>query len=102
MTEENMIDRHKRARASMIAAAGLLAGLASAGPALAQVRMPDGPIACRDFARNGYGDWTVVRPTTIITHGMAMRLAPGQTFMPSEMVNGVEVTAILDRNCGNM
>jgi hypothetical protein len=97
-----MIDRHKWARASVVAAVGLMAGLAWTGPALAQVNMPDGPIACRDFARNGYGDWTVVRPTTISSRGVTMRLAPGQTFMPSEMVNGVEVTAVLDRNCGNM
>jgi hypothetical protein len=100
--EENMIDRHKRARFPVIAAAGMLAGLAWAGPALAQVNRPDGPIACRDFARNGYGDWTVVRPTTISPRGARMHFVAGQTFMPSEMVNGVEVTAVLDRNCGNM
>lgn len=97
-----MINRQKWTCASIIAAAGLLAGFAWTPPALAQVNTPDGPIACRDFARNGHGDWTVLRPTTIRPEGVMMNLAPGQTFMPSQMVNGIEVTAVLDRNCGNM
>jgi hypothetical protein len=33
---------------------------------------------------------------------MTMHFAPGETFMPSELVNGIEVAAVLDRNCGNM
>jgi hypothetical protein len=97
-----MINRGKSTRTAIIAAAGLFAGLAWSHPSLAQIRMPDGPIACQNFARNGYGDWTVVRPTTISPEGVTIKLWPGQTFMPSEVVDGVEVTAVLDRNCGNM
>jgi hypothetical protein len=104
--EANVSIRQGWTRTAIIAAAGLFAGLLSVYPALAQVDAPDGPIACRDFARNGYGDWRVLRPTTIspkgMMGGMPMRLAPGETFMPSELVHGVEITAVLDRNCGNM
>lgn len=96
-----MIDRWKCLRNASVAAAGLLAGVLWAHPSSAQVNFPDGRVACHDFARNGVGDWTVTRPTTISQPGMAINLAPGQTFMPSELVNGVEVTALLDRNCGN-
>jgi hypothetical protein len=96
-----MIDRRKGMRTAIVAAAGLIAGLFSTYPALAQIDMPDGPIACRDFARNGYGDWKVIRPTTISPEGVTMRLAPGQIFMPSQMVDGIEISAVLDRTCGN-
>ncbi|HZU90348.1 MAG TPA: hypothetical protein VE993_13930 [Stellaceae bacterium] len=88
-------------RTAIVAAAGLLAGLFATHTALAEINMPDGPIACQDFARNGYGDWKVMRPTTISPEGVTMHLTPGQTFMPSQMVDGVEVSAVLDRNCGN-
>ncbi|HJU20730.1 MAG TPA: hypothetical protein VJ770_30140 [Stellaceae bacterium] len=97
-----MTTRQKWTRSVIVAAAGVFAGLAWAHSGMAQARTPDGPIVCRDFARNGYGDWMVMRPTTISPDGMTMRLAPGQTFAPSQMVGGVEVSAALDRNCGNM
>ena len=96
-----MIDRQKWTRTSLIAAAGLFAGLAWAHPGMAQVSAPDGPVACQNFARNGYGDWRVVHPTTLSSEGVTLNLAPGQTFAPSQMVGGIEPTAILDRNCGN-
>lgn len=96
-----MINRSNWLRTASVAAAALVAGIFSAHAGMAQVSMPDGPVACHDFARNNVGDWVVTRPTTISQHGMRLNLAPGQAFMPSELVNGVEVTALLDRNCGN-
>lgn len=96
-----MFDRQKWMRTSIIAAAGVFAGLAWTHPSLAQIGPPGGAIACHDFARNGYGDWTVVRPTMLSTRGVTLNLAPGQTFAPSQMVGGVEPSEILDRNCGN-
>jgi hypothetical protein len=62
---------------------------------------PDGPIACSDFQRGGHGSWTVLAPTTIRPQGVALSLSPGQTFAPNQIYDGFEVTAILDRNCGN-
>jgi hypothetical protein len=32
---------------------------------------------------------------------MALSLAAGETLAPNQMMNGIEVTAVLDRNCGN-
>jgi hypothetical protein len=63
--------------------------------------LPDGPVACSDFQRSGYGSWTVLAPTAIYPRGIAVHLAPGQTFAPNQMFAGLEITAILDRNCGN-
>lgn len=96
-----MFDRQKWMRTSIIAAAAAFAGLAWANPGLAQIRSPNGPVACRDFARNGYGDWKVLRPTMLSSGGVTLRLVPGQTFAPSQFVGGIEPTAVLDSYCGN-
>ncbi len=96
-----MIDRQKGTRTAIVAAAGLFAGLAGSHPGMAQAGPPEGGVVCHDFARNGYGDWTVVRPTTFSARGVTLNLAPGRTFMPSQMVRGIEPTEVLDRNCGN-
>ena len=64
-------------------------------------RLPDGPVACDAFQRVGNGSWTVLRPETLYPRGVPLSLAAGQTFAPNQMYEGFEVTAILDRNCGN-
>jgi len=84
------------------AAAVVAAGVLASQSALAQgVSIPDGPVACDAVARLPLGSWTVLRPVTISPGGRTIGLAPGQTFAPNQMYNGVEVTAVLDRNCGN-
>jgi hypothetical protein len=62
---------------------------------------PDGRVACDAFQRSGYGSWTVLRPATIYPAGVPLSLVPGQTFSPNRSFGGFEVTAVLDRNCGN-
>jgi hypothetical protein len=92
----------RKVRASIIAAALLLT---CAAPHLAMAQsvnsLPDGPVACDAFQRGGYGSWTVLRPTTIFPSGVPLSLGAGQTFAPNQMFHGFEVTAILDRSCGN-
>ena len=84
------------------AAAGLILGFASAYPAIADVYAGgDGPIACQDFQRRPNGSWTVLRATTISPSGIMMNLTPGETFVKNQSVRGIEVTTVLDRNCGN-
>jgi hypothetical protein len=63
--------------------------------------LPDGPVACDAFQRSGQGAWTVLRQATIYPNGVPIMLAPGQTFAPNQAFDGFEMTAILDRNCGN-
>jgi len=80
----------------------LLVGSGSLPPAMAQGvnGSPDG-VACDAFQRSGYGSWTVLRPATIYPAGVPLSLVPGQTFSPNQSFGGFEVTAVLDRNCGN-
>ena len=63
--------------------------------------IPDGPIVCGDFQRGADGVWTVLQPTTIQSQGVAMNVTPGQTFAKNQWVGGIEITTVLDRNCGN-
>src|ERR1700739_1769998 len=98
-----MTYRDKRIGPSLAAAAAaLFLGCISAHPGMAQgVSRSDGPIACGDFQRGPNGSWTVLRPTTIIPQGVQLNLAPGHSFAKNQFVGGIEVTTVLDRNCGN-
>jgi hypothetical protein len=84
-------------------AVALVVGLASTQPSMAQQRanLGDGPISCSDFRRGPNGSWTVLHPTTIRPEGVVMKLAAGQTFAKNQHVDGIEVTTVLDRRCGN-
>ena len=94
----------KKIRASLaVAAAMLFIGGVWADPGIAQnARNGDGPVACGDFHRGPNGSWTVLHPTTIEPQGVQLNLAPGQTFAKNQFAGGIEVTTVLDRNCGNM
>ena len=84
-----------------LAAAALLA---AAAPAFAQISMtdPDAIPACQAFARGG-GAWTATAPSTLaFNNGMMLAVSPGQIFAPNHTVGGVEVSAVLDRHCGNL
>lgn len=98
-----MKSRHTKIGLSLAAAAAaLFLGCIWPQASIAQnVNLPDGPIACADFHRGTNGSWIVVHPTTIRPQGVEMKLVPGQTFAENQFVDGVEVTTVLDRNCGN-
>ena len=62
---------------------------------------PRWPAACDAFERDPNGSWTVLRPATIGPNGVQPELAPGETFAKNQFLHGIEVTNVLDRNCGN-
>jgi hypothetical protein len=72
-------------------------------PAMAQPvnSLPDGPVNCGAVTRLPMGSWSIMRPVTIAPNGTTIGLSPGQTFAPNQIYDGVEVTAVLDRDCGN-
>jgi hypothetical protein len=93
---------NKMSLCAAVAVAALLVASGGTRSAGAQVVSgSDGPIACGDFQRGPNGVWTVLRPTTIRPEGVQMTLAPRQTFAKNQFVDGIEVTTVLDRNCGN-
>jgi hypothetical protein len=96
--------KHGTFGTSIAATALVVFGLAAVAPAITQPvnSLPDGPVACAAVQRADNGSWTVLRPTTLHPNGVPLSLAPGQTFAPNQTLDGFEVTAILDRNCGNM
>lgn len=97
-----MTDRKDKALVSMGAAAMLLLGCAwPLAATAASVNSADGAISCNDFRRDANGAWTVLRPTTIAPQGVVISLSPGQTFAKNQWLGGIEVTTVLDRNCGN-
>ena len=85
---------------SAAVAASLFLGVC-AQPVLAQSSFPDGPITCDAFQRGPNGSWTVLRPATISPNGTELNLAPGETFAKNQFLRGIEVSTVLDRNCGN-
>ena len=94
--------QHRTPGLLALAAAALLLG---GNAASAQVSMtdPDAPVACGAFARAGHGAWTATAPTVLnFDTGMSLAVRPGQTFQPNQTAGGVEVSAVLDRHCGNL
>jgi hypothetical protein len=98
-----MIHRDKILGALGGGAAVALLGLLAPPPVAAQAvnSLPDGQVDCGAAARLPMGSWTVIRPLTIQPNGTTVGLSPGQIFAPNQIYDGVEVTAVLDRDCGN-
>jgi hypothetical protein len=90
---------------SGIAAAALLLSAVATAPAYAApgVTEPDAAVACQAFQRSGNGGWTATAPTVLnFTNGTSLAISPGATFAAGNTIGGIEVTAVLDRHCGNL
>ena len=98
-----MTHRDKNMGRTLVAAyAAIFFSCVTAQPGIAQsVSRSDGPIACGEFQRGPNGSWTVLRQTTMSPQGVQLNLAAGQTFAKNQFVSVIEVTTVLDRNCGN-
>src|SRR5437899_1633800 len=97
-----MTSRDKKIRLAIAAAGALFFGSAWPQSGEAQTAgISDGPIACGAFQRGANGSWTVLHPTTITPQGVQLTLTLGQSFAKNQFVGGIEVTTVLDRNCGN-
>jgi hypothetical protein len=77
----------------LAAAAALL--IFAAGPSLAQ------SVPCSAFARNTAGGWRVTGPTVLDLNGMLLAPMVGTTFAAGTTTHGIEMSAMLDRACGN-
>lgn len=86
--------RNRLCRLSVVAATVVLL---SADPSLAQ----NVPVPCSAFARHTYGGWSVLAPVMLYIDGRLRAPTVGTTFPPGVTINGIKMSDVLDRECGN-
>jgi hypothetical protein len=83
------------------AAGGAVLLLAADATQPAAARSGDPSLPCPAFSRNTYGGWTVPAPVMLDVGGMLYSPTVGTTFAAGSMRNGIAMTDVLDRECGN-
>ena len=93
------VSRHGSGRLALGAAAVLLlaAGVSHSGIAKAA----DGPIPCSAFGRGAAGSWRVLAPVTLNLDGRLYSPMVGTTFAAGSTQRGIEMSDVLDQQCGN-
>jgi hypothetical protein len=71
--------------------------LLSAGPGLAQ----SAAIPCSAFARSAGGSWRVLDPVMLNLNGRLYAPTVGTVLGAGSMQNGIEMSDVLDQQCGN-
>jgi hypothetical protein len=90
--------RKSRNRLALATAAAALL-LSPVAPAFARAGDPSMP--CPAFTRNASGGWTVLAPVMINFDGRLYSPTVGTIFAASSTQNGIEMSGVLDRECGN-
>jgi hypothetical protein len=89
-----------RLRLSTLAAAALLVvGTGTTHSVVAKAA--DGSVPCSAFARNSAGGWRVLAPVTFAFGDRLYSPMVGSTFAAGAAQNGIEMSDILDQQCGN-
>jgi hypothetical protein len=91
--------RYRLGRLAAMAAAALLLSIAASPPVLARAGDPSLP--CPAFSRDASGGWTVRAPVMLSLGGMLYSPMVGTIFAAGSMRNGIEMSDVLDRECGN-
>ena len=78
-------------------AAALSTGISH--PVLA--RPNDPALPCSAFARIANGGWTVRAPVMLVVGGALYSPTVGTIFAPGATRNGIELSDVLDRECGS-
>lgn len=81
------------------AAATLVVGIGTTHPVVAKAA--DGPIPCSAFSRNSAGGWRVLAPVTFAFGDRLYSPMVGTTFPAGGNENGIEMSDVLDQQCGN-
>jgi hypothetical protein len=84
---------------ALAAAAAFIVGAGAAHSVIA--RAADGPMPCSAFARNSAGGWRVLAPVTLALGDRLYSPMVGTTFAAGSTQNGIEMSDILDQQCGN-
>jgi hypothetical protein len=83
----------------LAAVAGLLLGSGVTQAVVAKAA--DGSIPCSAFMRNGHGGWLVLAPVMLDFSDRLYSPTVGTIFPPGSTANGIEMSDVLDRQCGN-
>jgi hypothetical protein len=78
-----------------LAAASIL--VLNAAPSLAQ----SAAVPCSAFARNAAGAWRVLDPVMLDLNGRLYSPTVGTIFAAGAVQNGIEMSDVLDQQCGN-
>jgi hypothetical protein len=84
---------------ALATAAVLVVGAGTTHPGAAKAA--DGPMPCSAFARSTNGGWRVLAPLTLDLDGRLYSPIVGTTFTAGAMQDGIEMSDILDQQCGN-
>jgi hypothetical protein len=90
--------RNPRTNFCLLAVAAVTALALGAGPSLAQ----NEAVPCSAFARNTAGGWRVTAPVMLDLNGMLLAPMVGTTFVAGSSARGIEMSEVLDRECGNL
>ena len=63
--------------------------------------LPGEAVPCSAFSRSGAGGWKVLAPVMLNLDGRLYSPTVGTTFAAGSMQHGIEMSDVLDRNCGN-
>jgi hypothetical protein len=91
--------RNNLCRLAMAASAVLIVGAGTTHSVVAKAA--DGPMPCSAFARNTNGGWRVLAPVTLAVGGSLYSPMVGTTFAAGTTQDGLEMSDILDQQCGN-
>jgi hypothetical protein len=95
-------DMTRNARKPLCYAAAAAALLLTAGATQPAAARPGDPsLPCPAFSRNAYGGWTVLAPVMLNLSGSIYSPTVGTTFAAGSVRNGIEMSDVLDRECGN-
>ena len=86
---------HNRLSRLSMAAASVV--LLNAEPGVGQ----NAPVPCSAFARTAYGGWKVLAPVMLYIDGRPLGPMVGSTLPAESMPNSINVSEVLDRECGN-
>jgi hypothetical protein len=89
-----------RLRSLALVAAAILVAAAGTTHSVA-ARAADGPMPCSAFARNSAGGWRVLAPVTLELGDRLYSPMVGTTFAAGSSQNGIEMSDVLDQQCGN-
>jgi hypothetical protein len=89
--------KNLRSRFCPLALAAVAVMVLGAGPSQAQSEL----VPCSAFARNAYGGWRVLSPVMLNLDGRLYSPTVGTVFAAGSTQNGIEMSDVLDQQCGN-